>query len=418
MSCVTAYAEDVSYIDENGNPKNVDATVITGDKTYFNEGWYVVKGNISFNQTIRFASDSDVRIILADGAAMIISPDNSGLGITTDYSSYGSYGNYGESSNNSCLYIYGQSGNTGTLSINTNSSGMDLFSFTQNGGTININAGSYGIAAASKVNINGGTLNIKSGHEESIYTGWDSGGMIYRGNITIKGGKVSADKKLWAGPSYPSIGARGTITLGLTSGDNGYIRAKAYEAATVNIADSQILIVSGDTSYTQYSGCLEDDQIKAIAGQTLVRDSNYYSYVDENGEVKYVHATPITMSSTSYSPIQLSGGWYIVNEDVTFVKNQNIYVGEKAVLALSGGTVNIILADDKTLTIGSDEQPFNIGINGQVELNIYGQEKQTGTLKIYAAYSAVLSRRTAETLSFLQIQEATKLRRVFMLRRQ
>ena len=383
MSCVTAYAEDVSYIDENGNPKNVDATVITGDKTYFNEGWYVVKGNISFNQTIRFASDSDVRIILADGAAMIISPDNSGLGITTDYSSYGSYGNYGESSNNSCLYIYGQSGNTGTLSINTNSSGMDLFSFTQNGGTININAGSYGISAASKVNINGGTLNIKSGHEESIYTGWDSGGMIYRGNITIKGGKVSADKKFYAGPSYPSIGARGTITLGLTSGDNGYIRAKAYEAATVNIADSQILIVSGDTSYTQYSGCLEDDQIKAIAGQTLVRDSNYYSYVDENGEVKYIHATPMEMI---YGTTELLGGWYIVNKDITIGDGNNTYMGGSTAFEISYGTVNIILADGKTLTVGSEQMPFYLVFSGSSNLNIYGQEKQTGTLKIKANY--------------------------------
>ena len=373
MSCVTAQATTAStnYIDESGNPQTTDATVLTGNETTLAEGWYVVNSSITFDHTIILVTNADVRIILADGATMTINAQDKG--ISTNASELGH------------LYIYGQSGNTGTLKITAiNERGIDMFSFTQNGGNIDITSHGFGITAASKVNINGGNLSIKvtGSNSFAIFAGGYANEWLYRGYITIKGGTVSADKGFYAGPvGYisSSYGPTGTITLG-SGNKEEYIKASSYSARTVRIADGQTLSDGTNT----YSGTLTSDQINAIAGKKL-QWVELYSYIDENGEEKQVTATPLKSSSQTQS---LKDGWYIVNEDVNITDVPEDPYSGKTGFYLSGNSIHIILADGKTMTIGSNNEQFSSGLNnyGISNLYIYGQKEQTGTLKIYAHF--------------------------------
>ena len=370
MSCVTAYAETVSttYIDENGNTQTVDATALTGDERLLPEGWYVVKENISYNnRTLLLGPNADVRIILANGGTMSINNAPS-RGIQCNDSGLGH------------LYIYGQKNGSGTLTINSAGTGIRVTNYTQNGGTVNITTGgtsANGIFAASTVKINGGNLTINSsGH--AIYAGDYAGGTGYKGYITINDGQVSAEKGFRAGPR-DTVYTRsfiGEITLGLASSDS-YIKAGYFEAGTVKVAENESLFVE-DTPNVLYSGTLTSTQISAIAGKTLKR-GNLYSYIDADGIRRYTYATPITSSTTTQT---LSESWYIVKEDVTITNSTT--AGSSTAFRLTGSAVNIILADNATLTIGSTGNQFAGGLVGSANLNIYGQDNQTGTLEIYA----------------------------------
>lgn len=375
MPCVTVYANEVDYIDENGNSQKVNATALTGNETTLAEGWYVVNSSITFDHTITLGTNADVRIILADGATMTINAQDKG--ISTNASELGH------------LYIYGQSGNTGTLKITAiNERGIDMFSFTQNGGNIDITSHGFGITAASKVNINGGTLSIKVTGTTSfnnffaIFAGGYANELLYRGYITIKGGTVSADKGFYAGPvGYisSSYAPTGTITLG-SGNKQEYIKVSSYSARTVRIADGQTLSDGTNT----YSGTLTSDQINAIAGKKL-QWIELYSYIDENGEEKQVTATPLKSSNQTQS---LKDGWYIVNEDVSITDVKGDPYSGKSGFYLNGNSIHIILADGKTMTIGSNNEQFDFGLHnyGISNLYIYGQKEQTGTLKIYAHF--------------------------------
>lgn len=365
LSCVTAQAEDVSYVDENGIEQTVDATVLKGGEGWLPEGWYVVQANSSpsYERTLLLGPNADVRIILADGGAMTI--DASSRGIQCNESGLGH------------LYIYGQKEGSGTLTINSQGTGIKVVNYTQNGGTVNITAkgpNTNGIFAASTVKINGGNLTINSG-SYAIYAGDYAGGIRHKGYITINDGQVSADTGFKAGPIDIVYGSRlkGEITLGLKN-NTGYIKAGGYEAGTVRIADNETLFIEGQYG-SGYSGTLTANQISAIETYKLVLNTAYLcNYIDENGSEKSVYATPITTSTTT-----LSDGWYVVSENTDLTST----------LSLSGNSdVNIILADGKTLNIGTNESPLERGINdsGIHNLRIYGQSEQTGTLNIYARY--------------------------------
>ena len=61
------------------------------------------------------------------------------------------------------------------------------------------------------------------------------------------------------------------------------------------------------------------------------------SYIDDDGQTQTADATPLTGSET-----ELSGGWYVVNSNITYDHT----------LPLSGD-VRIILADGYTMNVGT-----------------------------------------------------------------
>ena len=101
-------------------------------------------------------------------------------------------------------------------------------------------------------------------------------------------------------------------------------------------------------------------------------------YVDENGTSTNVTATTLTGSET-----ELAEGWYVVNSNITY----------DHALKLGNVTVNIILANGKTMSIGTEASPIeDNGITGAKwsslpVLHIYGQTTDTdaaGNLEVYS----------------------------------
>ncbi len=101
-------------------------------------------------------------------------------------------------------------------------------------------------------------------------------------------------------------------------------------------------------------------------------------YIDADGNMAYcTDYTVLTGSETS-----LTGGWYVVNSDVSFDHSVTLT-----------GPVNLILADGKTMNIGSNSDKIsgyalNGGDHTTSALTVYGQSEGTGSLKVYATYTA------------------------------
>ena len=87
------------------------------------------------------------------------------------------------------------------------------------------------------------------------------------------------------------------------------------------------------------------------------------NYLDENGEEQSVTATPLTGAETV-----LNGGWYVVNQDVSYSTELKI-----------AADTNIILADGKTMTA----KKFNYtDSNTAWTLSVYAQSSKTGALNL------------------------------------
>lgn len=101
--------------------------------------------------------------------------------------------------------------------------------------------------------------------------------------------------------------------------------------------------------------------------------------VNAAGDVTYIYrswngsnVTENVRTCTNYTNIHenissfLSSGWYVANDNVTIDKR----------LYVNYGTVNIILCDDKTLTLN-----YGITVGETATLNIFGQQNDTGKLE-------------------------------------
>ena len=65
FTSVGAWANSVSYIDENGQQQSHDCTQLTKDMSTLSSGWYYVEGTVSTKT--RYIIDGDVKLILVDG---------------------------------------------------------------------------------------------------------------------------------------------------------------------------------------------------------------------------------------------------------------------------------------------------------------------------------------------------------------
>lgn len=247
LTNINAWADTVSYIDEDGETQTVTAAVI--DENYnlsggIGEGWYVVTGTVTYTGTVTLTGN--VTIILADGCQMNIGSSNSRI------NGYGILGYIIKKSNYYNLTIYGQSAGTGSLNVYTTGkshyciSGKDIIinggnitadadgnnseairakdsgSVTINGGTVN--AATAILSESRNININGGIVNA-------------SGGIIAVNEVVIKGGIVNAN-----GDTY-GISAGYGIDLSWTR-PTDRIYASSYQAGkgTVTIASGKPFI--------------------------------------------------------------------------------------------------------------------------------------------------------------------------------
>ncbi len=238
-----ATAENVSYIDGNGNSQNVNATVVTtdmgGDDTpNFNfvgtYSWFYVKNSVTLNGGYNTGGGT-INIILGDGATLTVNGR-----LRFDYAS---------------VNIYCQSGGTGKLVVNGSSYYDGIFkinntqTLTIYGGTVEVtNNAENGYAfSGSSLVMNGGTATFNAP------TGADSYGIY--ANVAFNGGNLTATG--WRGvEGYATLNHKATTDR---------ISCSSY-GGSVTIADGKYF---KDSSGKVYAGTLTNDEKTSIASQTL-----------------------------------------------------------------------------------------------------------------------------------------------------
>ena len=96
-------------------------------------------------------------------------------------------------------------------------------------------------------------------------------------------------------------------------------------------------------------------------------------YIDANGTTQYCNSTDVTVLNSvdditnALVNDNLPAGWYLVNSNINYTSTISL-----------NGAVNLILADGKTMTIGTSTSPISgQAISGNDNLTIYGQGGQT-----------------------------------------
>ena len=229
LTSISAWADNVTYIDENGDTQYCsNFTILDNSMNDLAEGWYVVNSDVTYNGDLETNGDGDVNIILCDGATLTAN-------------------NITPKGHKDRLRIYGQSQGTGTANISGSITGN--YSLTINGGTINANIldGDQG-----SVGINGGTVNV-------------TGDIKPYGGVSFNGGNVIVTGEVEAG-NYGNIFLSG-----------GTVKASSYSASKGNVYISKGLTYYDGTG-ASYTGTeeltpgylnLTSIEIDAIAGKTL-----------------------------------------------------------------------------------------------------------------------------------------------------
>ena len=175
---VTASASaSVSYIDANGDEQTCDsATVVTSNSTTWNDGRYVVNGDVTIDQ--RVTVTGDVHLILADGCNLTVTGDNS-------------------------------------LTICAQSAGEGMGKLTANAAWERAAIGSEQFQAAGNITICGGNITAAGGESAAIGNVNGEAGTvtIYGGWVKATGAYTDADSvSSWAEPAMRWAVENGIIT--------------------------------------------------------------------------------------------------------------------------------------------------------------------------------------------------------------
>ena len=234
----------VPYIDANGTQQTCSnfTTIESSQYTYGTNGqecWFVVSGDVTINGI--FLKGTISHLILCDGATLTINQTNDNDGLQT--------------SDN--LIIYGQSVGNGTLTVSAPWIGLS----TNN--DLIINGGIISATSTTTSGITAGLGNITINRGSVTARGYYGG--IYGQNIFINGGIVNATNG--EGSNSYGIIADLDITLGYTELTDR-ITSSSYKSydGTVSVKAGQFLT---DGTTAAYIGTLNNDQISALAGQTL-----------------------------------------------------------------------------------------------------------------------------------------------------
>ena len=230
-----------------------------------------------------------------------------------------------------------------------------------------ITGGNYsgGFSIGGNVEIEGcvfnGTINISGDYGGGGFVGYS------QNTLTITNSLFAPQSGSSAKGTFYYNGTAGTIT-------NSYYTT-ALGTAQGKAACPAIAAPVGDATHATYSV----SQITPYANGLTCGETFYYGG-GENVSVSYVNESGYTVSHNctaldpSYMPTKDLSGWYYVADDITYT--------DKITL---GADVTFILADDKTMNIGTSESPRDgYCITGSTkDLTIYGQTNQSGTLNAY-----------------------------------
>ena len=222
LTAMTAWAEDVSYLDASGASQTCSTyTTINSSSTSFTAGWYVVSENVTIAD--RISVSGTVNLILCNGATLTA---QHGITVGSD----------------ATFNVYAQTEDEATMGALNATTDFTNFNCAGIGGTNTSDAGA--------ITINGGKITARG------YAGAGIGsGHLSVGTITINGGIIDAEDGNFSygagigGGSYN--GKAGEINL-----NGGIISAKGIGsgygggdcAITVNISNGVKRIVATQTS--------------------------------------------------------------------------------------------------------------------------------------------------------------------------
>lgn len=342
---------EVTYLDENGDTKTANATVVDGNSTNWSEGWYVVDGDVTINS--RVSATGDVHLILKDGCKLTI---NGGIGLQSD-----------------CNFsIYGQSEGTGELSIDSCDFG--------NAGIGSNNEGSCGDIA-----INGGCVDVRGGTDAAgIGSGFYSSSC---GQITINGGNVSAtagDGGSGIGSGYSGSSCSGISINGgsvfATGGSNSAGIGGGYcsDCGPIDIKGG-IVTATGSgygsagigAGYADKSSCgaiVIEGGVVTAAGGTDASGIGSGTYNEKNVEFSTGNNGHAVIFTSSISDQSNKDNW----SGVIFIGNNGSIYGTTV-----APTESFTIPEDKTLTIDSGK---TLQINEGIALTNNGAISNNGTI--------------------------------------
>lgn len=336
-----------AYIDENGESKTHDATVLTAStETPLAAGWYIVKGNVTFNKMINCTS-GDINLILADGAHLTINNSYECLYVQ-----------------NGSLNIYRQSGGTGILTVASTDNHGIYANANVNiyGGNIHATGGGVGsgIHVGSSVTIAGGTVNT-TGNK----------GIDSNGSVTITGGIVSA-----YGTSYVGINASSfSTTAGTVTGlvrDNGNKKITLYGRTFIKDGNWNTLCLPFNATTAQLG-----------SGVTVKELDATKTSLDANGK--------LTLRFKDASSIEACKPYIVKWPSGTNVNNPS-FTGDSEAPSISDASLQVITSNDGNVKFVGQFSPFAITAENIDEIlyiassNKIGYSKNARELKYCGAH--------------------------------
>lgn len=320
MTNALATVNGVNYLDADGNRQTANnVTVIDGNSTTWDSGWYVVNSNVTISN--RVTVNGEVHLILADGCTL--NAGNRGI-------------NVGE---NQSLTIYGQNSGSGKL--------------IAAGGNYEAGIGSGFFENAGNITINGGNITATGGHNAAGIGGGSEGNG---GEIVINGGMVKAT----GGGDAPDIGggARQSVEK-IVIGDRAIVTNCSGDPPTFSSFHgiNYTVLAFNDTQHWHpcgTNGCDDPDHQSARENHDWTSKTNLIdeclecgikrvNYLDENGDLKTAHDANVTVVDENSA--RWTSGWYVVSSNVTIDKRVTV-----------SGEVHLILADGCTLTVNGGIQ--------------------------------------------------------------
>lgn len=357
MGAGTLEKDPVGYIDENNQQQTCTTyTLVTGNDNAWNDGWYVVKGDVTIGQ--RVTVSGDVKLILTDGCQLTAS---NGIGInvggsltitaqTKDPNTMGSltatYGDTGaaiggDDEQFACSIII----NGGRITAERTNSSM-------RGG-----AGIGGISQTYSAEPSNGSIIINDGIVTATGSLWDPGIGIGGNNgssvtITINGGTVNATggpaggagigtrENSTSGFAITINGGNITATGGLDGGagiGSGFDRYANSKEGSIIITGGTVNAIGGNGGAGIGSGLGNKDSrstvtitggdITATGGSNGAGIGGAGCTLSGNcGNV--IQASSISADTTNFNGIVYSGTTYQVYGDVTLTESLEIKAGE------------------------------------------------------------------------------------------
>lgn len=283
-----------------------------------------------------------------------------------------------------------------TNGITVNGGSVDVYQFVADKGNITLgwkNGETDYIATTNGYQCNDGNLTFATGKRFYAYAGENVAAVYDAQTVLTKDETYKTYPELVGKVLKPCDGnfvklidgvtASATDGESVTIGTDTWYKVASDAEVTLRATDSDkklgSVTLTGATatgSDGTFTFTMPTSDVTVTAAAFLEQVTYYDPTAEGDNKTKTVFATPLTGSETT-----LDAGWYVVNKDVYYTTvTGNIVLN-------ATGDVNLILADDKTMNIGSEGNPVTgrgINFNSTAALAIYGQGGTTeGSLKIY-----------------------------------